>query len=166
MLQATTLVSQSAGPSSLPASPSLWLWLRGRSETRKVSQELTGCRSPGSLLDGQEQEGEGPGTKGGWKPVPLPPPRGARVGRWLSVFAQACVGSCRAVDEAKGSGRDASRYDAGFGKSGSRGRVRIFSRVSAPCLWGFGPSSQRPTSYFFVIFVTSSPEERDQLSFS
>lgn len=77
VLQATALVSQSAGPSSLPASPSSWPWFHGRSETRKVSQELTGCRSPGNLLDEQEQEREGPGTKGGWKPVPLPPLGGA-----------------------------------------------------------------------------------------
>lgn len=31
---------------------------------------------PGSLLDQLEQEREGTETKGGWKPLPLPPPGG------------------------------------------------------------------------------------------
>lgn len=53
-------------------------------------------------------ERKGPGAKRGWKPgqpVSLSP----RGGTWLLVLTQACVGSCRDADEAKGSGRDAEQ---------------------------------------------------------
>lgn len=44
-------------------------------------------------------------------------------------------------------------------RAGLEGRVRSFPRVSAPCLWGFRPFSQHPTSYFCYFCDISSRGE-------
>lgn len=72
-------------------------------ETMKLSGASWGQR-PGSLPAEQEQEGAG-----SWGPreagVALPSLGGALVRSWLLVLTQACVGSCRDMDEAKGRGK-------------------------------------------------------------
>lgn len=93
-----------AGPSSSP----FYFFLTA------VAPE-TSPRNQGSGVEGLEPsnptgagERKGPGAKRGWKPgQPVsPPPQG---GAWLLVLTQACVGSCRDADEAKGSGKDAEQ---------------------------------------------------------